>query len=362
MALRITQSMMYSSHVQNMNSNLTALMDSSIQSASQKKINRPSDDAVGSGRVLSFRTSLDRLDLFQSNINTAKGWINTMDKVLSDSTPITRILEKAEQGATGTYDADNRMQIAEDLRGMLSELLSRANTSFNGRYVFAGHKTDTPPYALGLGVTTNDPSLATEEFHVDGDSAKTVLIQAVGPGAAGTTGDAKDATYRYSADGGKTWQNATVDTNVHPPYGATQIRINAGGVGVVMNGTSQVTTVDTANTKDSNNGTWMYVRPTAIYQGDDNRTEVITPYGATANTVTSSADGYFTRDVAARIDKIEGGVVTYSYSTDDGANWTQATSAINGSKTSLPLPGGYLNLDGTLPLGTSLWCTHAGQI
>lgn len=351
MALRITQSMMYSSHVQNMNSNLTALMDSSIQSASQKRINRPSDDAVGTGRVLSFRTTLDRLDLFQSNINTAKGWINTMDKVLSDTLPITRIMEKAEQGASGTYDGDNRMQIAEDLRGMFMELLSRANTSFNNRYVFAGHKTDTPPYALGLGVTTKDPNLATEQFHVGGDSAKTVLIQAVGPAAPGTTLDAKDAEYRYSADGGKTWQNATVDTGIAPPYNPGQIRINAGGVGVVMNGTSQVTTVNTALDKDSNNGTWMYVRPTAIYKGDDNRTEVITPYGATANTVTSSADGYFTRDVAARIESIAGGVVTYSYSTDDGANWTQATAAMNGTKTTLPLPGGYLNLDGTLTSG-----------
>ena len=351
MALRITQSMMYSSHVQNMNSNLTALMDSSIQSASQKKINRPSDDAVGTGRVLSFRTTLDRLDLFQSNINTAKGWINTMDKVLSDTLPITRIMEKAQQGATGTYDDNNRQQIAEDLRGMFMELLSRANTSFNGRYVFAGHKTDTPPYALGLGVTTKDPNLATEEFHVDGDSAKTVIIQAVGPGAAGTTGPAANATYRYSADGGKSWQNATVDSSISPPYGAGQIRINAGGVGVVMNGTSQVTSVDTANVKDSSNGTWMYVRPTAIYQGDDNRTEVVTPYGATANTVTSSADGHFTRDVAARIDNINGNVVTYSYSTDDGANWTQATSTMNGTITNLPLPGGYLNMDGNITAG-----------
>lgn len=44
MAIRITQSMMYSDMVGQMQKNLAAYMESNEQGSTQKKINRPSDD------------------------------------------------------------------------------------------------------------------------------------------------------------------------------------------------------------------------------------------------------------------------------------------------------------------------------
>ena len=44
MAIRITQNMMYSDMVGQMQKNLAAYMESNEQGSTQKKINRPSDD------------------------------------------------------------------------------------------------------------------------------------------------------------------------------------------------------------------------------------------------------------------------------------------------------------------------------
>jgi flagellar hook-associated protein 3 FlgL len=103
------------------------------------------------------------------------------------------------------------------------------------------------------------------------------------------------------------------------------------------------------NTSYENNGTWLYIRPTAVYQGDDHDTQVLTLYGTTAQ---GTANGSFARDVAVRIDSrlppppaalAPNDVVSYSYSVDDGANWISASATVNSAgELDLLLPGGYL--------------------
>ena len=71
--MRVTQNQMYTSSVFNMNKNLGDLMESNLQASSQLKINRPSDDPVGAGRVISYRSSIDQLGLYRDNISAAAG-------------------------------------------------------------------------------------------------------------------------------------------------------------------------------------------------------------------------------------------------------------------------------------------------
>ena len=58
--MRVAQRTMYNSFVSNMNRTLSNYMESNIQSSSQKKINRPSDDPVGMARVLNYRAAITR--------------------------------------------------------------------------------------------------------------------------------------------------------------------------------------------------------------------------------------------------------------------------------------------------------------
>ena len=348
MAIRVTQGLMFNSFVSQMNTNLSGLMESNMQSSSQKKVNRPSDDPFNSGRILNTRATLSSISVYKENIEQAMGWLATADGIVgsgsgSVQTVLTRLQELAEQGASETYDKMNREQIAYEIRQMYEQLISLANTKYDGHYIFGGQKTDKSPYVAGLAAdcydqdSDNASSISNAEFHVQGATSSSMIIQATSTGPAGS------ATYRYSDDGGTTWRDATVTDN-KPEAG--QCFIQAGGVSVTVSDSSKhVTEVDQTKETRTDNGTWIYVRPTAIYQGDDKSNKVVSSYGTK---VGGEAEGYFTRDVSVRIDSVSNGQINYSYSVDNGSNWVQAKSPQNSP---IAVPGGYLTLDGTPKAG-----------
>lgn len=335
MSIRISQRQMYSNFVSQMNQNLSALMESNLQGASEKRINRPSDDPAGAARVLMQRATLDNIDQYKKNIGTATGWLSTADSTLLDVQKVlSQVRDIVEEASTGTQTSENRQQASFSLRQALSSLIGLANTPYAGQKIFGGHKTDQAAYAETLHATINDANFAGAEYVVTGGANYTTLIQFTQDG---TTGGG-EMTFRYSQDGGDTWLTGTTTG------GGTLVQ--AGGTQVTLPAGRTVTAVDTSNVNETNNGTWLYVRPSAVYLGDDNGSPLVQSYGTAA---TATADGYFSRDVAVRIDDATGPPMKYSYSLDDGSSWTQATVAAG--STSFPIPGGFLNTTGALANG-----------
>lgn len=352
MALRITQGLMYNSFVNNMNRNLSDLMESNIQSSSQKRVNRPSDDPVAAGRILASRATLDRLSLYDENIKMGMGWLTSASNVLENQDGgvlnlLTRLHTLAVDMSSSDVTAENRLETSNEVRQIYEQLITLANQTYSGNHIFGGHNTQGPAYVAGLNATVLDPqasdplSLANAQFNVSGNLDRSMVIQATSGGAAGT------ATYRYSTDGGNTWTEGVTPSG---PDMNGMYTLDVAGVSVRFPGTNadgnqfMVTPVDPKNDHSNDNGTWLYIRPTAIYQGDDHDTQVNRSYGTTAE---GTPEGRFSRDVAVRVEKIENGIITYSYSVDDGSNWTQtnAPMGINGQNTSLPVPGGYMTFD-----------------
>ena len=338
MAVRVSQQTLFSNFVTQMNSSLVELMDMNIQASSQKKINKPSDDPAGTARVFSYRSTLSSLGQYRENIDTARGWLGMADGMLIQvNTVLTRCKELAEQAATGTVSKDNRDQISFEIRQLFQQLVTISNTEYEGKHIFAGHKQDAPAFVESLAVSTNDATLSNATFSMSGATERTVLVQFTSTGVIGT--DALD--YRYSRDGGDTWSTGALAA------GDTTIDLN--GVRVDVSGGTAVTAVDTANVSSADNGTWLWVRPAARYQGDDMDAIEVDHFGAAL--VNSTATGYFQNDVFVRIDNAAAvnlsGAVSYSYSLDRGVTWvsgnTKPAAAVAGGA-SLEVPGGFLEL------------------
>jgi len=81
----------------------------------------------------------------------------------------------ASQGDTGTATASTRQALADELGSILQQLVSAANTTVEGRYIFAGDSDQQAPYSIDL--TQVNPISAYQ------GSATTRQIQ----GADGTT-------------------------------------------------------------------------------------------------------------------------------------------------------------------------------
>ena len=338
--MRVSQRSMYGQMLTSMNKSLSDLMNSNLQASTEKRINRPSDDPSGMARVLNYRSSLDNNAQYQNNVKVADGWLKSADSALSTevSTILTRFAELCESAADGGKSRENRQEISYELRQLFKQVVQLSNKTYEGHHIFAGHKTESPAFVEGLAVTCNDKTFAAPGvgFEVQGKSEKTVVVQFRDSGPL-----ANGMAVQYSEDGGDTWKDGAVTVDGSGDF--TTIALGGQSIIVHHPGSAPPTAaaVDVTNKNETDNGTWLYVRPTAVYKGDDEDSIEVTKYGAGA--ATGIAQGYFPADVSVRLDSA-GPPYTYSYSVDGGSTWTTGNEATSGR---LLVPGGFLDLDTT---------------
>ena len=346
MAIRVTQSSMYNTIVGQMQKSLSAYMESNEQGSTQKKINRPSDDPAGTYRVLMTRDDISDTKQYQSNCDTAEGWLKLADDVLGTqlSTAITKLKTLMEQAATGTTD-NQRTLIASEAKEIFGQILNLSNTQFNDKSIFAGQRYDQNAFEQSLGLTSWDTNWNSEiskgNYTIEGASDTSMMVQFTSTGTLGV--DALD--YRWSKDGGTTWNTETVAAGSHT--------LVADGVTITMKQNMAVTAADTSLGAGANNGTLVYIRPTAVYQGDDNDPPPEMTVMGGPSGLKTSASGAFGNNVLVRIDadpsvdlSTTGTPFAYSYSLDSGSTWVTATAqTAGGGKVRLPVPGGYMDMD-----------------
>lgn len=333
---RVSSQMVYSQSLNGMNSKLSLLTELNLQSSTQKRVNRPSDDPTAMANILDHRDTLRGFDQYLENLNTAKGWLSQSDTtLLSVSTILTRAKELAEEAATGTLSADNRTQLSYEARQLFEQLIGLANTKFQGKSLYAGQKTDQSAFSEILWMTTNDASLAdpaTNSFRIEGFSKQTVLVQFVDPaGVDGPDSPARNISscgVRYSIDGGKTFLTDGTITTVN---GEVKVNLPQSGSSVTFANDTPVKVNSPTNTNDSR-GAWLWLRPSAQYNGDDadvDKTKV-TCTGAGAAPLPGVATGSFSQNTLVRIDNKTpvalDGDIEYSYSTDNGLTWVTGNS------------------------------------
>jgi flagellar hook-associated protein 3 FlgL len=331
-----------------MQKNLSAYMESNEQGSTQKKINRPSDDPAGTYRVLMTRDDISDTKQYQSNCDTAEGWLKLADDVLGTqlSTTMTKLKSLMEQASTGTT-ANQRTLIASEAKEIFGQILNLSNTQFNDKSIFAGQRYDQNAFEKSLGLTSWDTNwnsdISKGNYTIDGASDTSMMVQFTSTGNLDDT--APPLTYRWSKDGGTTWKTATMDPSSAPRT------LVADGVTITMKQNMAVTAADTSLGAGAKNGTLVYIRPTAVYQGDDNDPPPEMSVAGGPSGLKTSASGAFGNNVLVRMDKdvdlsTTGTPFTYSYSLDSGSSWVTATAQTAGSgKVRLPVPGGYMDMD-----------------
>jgi flagellar hook-associated protein 3 FlgL len=145
--MRVTQNMVSNLFVRNIQKQTEAMLQRQEQIATQKRINRPSDDPAGMARVLDGRSTLAAIDQYGQNIEQGKTRLElneqTLDQV-DDLVKQARQLAEANSGADVT--ADQRAVAADNVKGIYDQVMQLANSRSGGRYMFAGYQTDTAPF------------------------------------------------------------------------------------------------------------------------------------------------------------------------------------------------------------------------
>ena len=147
---RITQSMLTTNLLADLQNVTNRLAQTQNQLSSGKQIVKPSDDPFGTARALQFRADLAANQQYQTNVSDASGWQDATDTALGQVGSLTlRARDLLVQGANDTMGAVGRQSIAAEIDQIIESIKSTGNTQYAGRYIFAGSKTTTAPYTPG---------------------------------------------------------------------------------------------------------------------------------------------------------------------------------------------------------------------
>lgn len=122
------------------------------QIATQQRITKPSDDPSIFGQAIIEKSALADNEQWIRNIQFGTARVAVADQTLGQAQNlISRVRELAVQARSDTTSALGRMTIAQEVRQLHRQLIQLANTEVAGQPVFAGTKTNAPPFVLGAG-------------------------------------------------------------------------------------------------------------------------------------------------------------------------------------------------------------------
>jgi flagellar hook-associated protein 3 FlgL len=131
----------------------------SLDLATGSRINKPSDDPAGAAQMVSNNAQTSQADSFLRSITSVTGLLQTADSTMSSVvSALQRAISLGVQGANGTLSDSDRTDVASELTGIQQQLLSLANTSYQGEFIFSGTSTAQPFVAdnsSSSGVTYN---------------------------------------------------------------------------------------------------------------------------------------------------------------------------------------------------------------
>lgn len=148
MALRVTQGMMHTQLMRNLNRNLVRMENIQQQMTTGMKLNKPSDDPVGITYSLRYRNELSANEQYMKNVDTAASWLDFSDTMVSQTEAVFhRVKELAVRATTETNSQEALTAIQKEMKELRGQLMDVGNSKLNGKYVFNGQMTDKPPYS-----------------------------------------------------------------------------------------------------------------------------------------------------------------------------------------------------------------------
>jgi len=206
--------------------NLAAALDQSTQQentltselSSGLRVASLQDGPVAVAQSTLLGSSIAKDDTFVQTASNESSRMQVTDSTLGEVvTQITSALSTAVSGNNGTLNASNLASIAQTLSGIRDQVLSLANTSYQGQYLFGGSQGSAPPFTLD---TSTTPATATyngdsSAQYVETPSGQKIQVNLPGSAVFGAAGSGVlGALNQLISDfsGGATTATLTTDT------------------------------------------------------------------------------------------------------------------------------------------------------
>ncbi|QTE29849.1 flagellar hook-associated protein FlgL [Pengzhenrongella sicca] len=173
---RVTQQTIQRNTLANLQTNLNQMSVLQNRLSGKTMITKPSDDPAGTASAIALRATLRANEQAAKNIDDGTGWLTTANDALSDSLNTLRAARDltVQGGNTGSLTPEAREALAVQIESLRDTLVAAANTTYQGRTVFAGTSDTGSAVTVTsvAGVTTyvGSPSAGTVDRRVDANT------------------------------------------------------------------------------------------------------------------------------------------------------------------------------------------------
>ncbi len=158
--MRATQTTTYRSLQSFLDRTSDKLASLQLQTATGKRMNRPSDDPTAISPVLSARTQIKASDRYIETIETGLDRIDVTDGYLDGiENTLVRIKEISIASVNGSLSDKDMQTYADEVHQLRESLLDDANAQVDGKYLFAGFAEKTQPFTLNTASPADPPVL-----------------------------------------------------------------------------------------------------------------------------------------------------------------------------------------------------------
>jgi flagellar hook-associated protein 3 FlgL len=113
------------------------------------RVSSLSDDPVAAGEASLLSSSISQDDSFVQTAATTQSLLQVTDSALSSVvTQLTSALSAAVGGNSGTDSSSDLTTLSQQLSSIRDQVVSLANTSYQGTYIFAGSQGNVQPYTV----------------------------------------------------------------------------------------------------------------------------------------------------------------------------------------------------------------------
>ena len=165
------------------------VMDAQVQISTGKKAERYAGIAQESGRLLSLKSEHARVTQFMAGNKVADMRLQKMETSVAGTMEVASKLRTLLVNATHDENA-SVLALGEEATAMLGQVGNYLNTQLDGRYLFAGGRTDTAPVDLSTLPADGIFTGAAADLYYRGDAERIAV----------RTGEASSLTYGVTAD------------------------------------------------------------------------------------------------------------------------------------------------------------------
>ena len=143
--MRVPNYASYLTYLRELQRNQQSYIDAQMKVTTGKRIQKPSDDPVAASDIVRLSGEQAEADQFTRNVDMARSRLSMTDSVLDSVEQMLQRVQVLAQSSLG--NPSQATAYTTEIDGLRDQLLSAANTTHGGRYIFGGTVLTTAPYS-----------------------------------------------------------------------------------------------------------------------------------------------------------------------------------------------------------------------